>query len=804
MTYSKYLNSTLSIVHRVPAKLTPICAAILLSGCMGSEEYKTTEKVVYEKQQYQDKGGVAGRVIGKGYIEDATVCFDRNLDGVCNSSEDKTTSFENGKFSFTEKVSTENVGHILLAEVNASGGVYILAAKPNATAGEASNITLFTTLVAKSENNVLSDDLIINTNLEDNALLLGRDYVENVDVDSLTDEQKKKRRQVAENAKHLVKSYIKAYSLNETEPFKTVDFVVREVNSQKTFALSFSVTLDEPTPTNFTPTISLEGEKNVSITVGSTYEELGATAVDSLGNPLDVTVSGTVNTDAIGIFVILYSVEDTNGNTATDSREVTVIQPTSTPQVTSSKTIAMPVPGKETYQIDVVDADSNAFTYFITTQPSQLLATVDDSGLVTFSNFGDYQQDSFIIEVSDGENTVSETITIEASINTVLTFSASTLKTRVSMSQHTDHGSNSINHEYLVGATLASETKKLVTFSRWHNKLNVFDVNSVTENPVEDSSFNYLWAKHGDGGRDSDTGASGQDITEIIASHNGDQLFSLVETHKDMGTTRGKNSEGIYRLDLHNLNYQESDDEVRFATSATKQTDKFYFNENLSDIALSSDGLVLVASESKSSLADKKIIRFNNPADLSQSTSFSTDGKGAKSVALNNDGSVIYAGISKNYDNKLKLYNNSGQSLGVLEKDTVPELSNKHPGILLPKESNELFFVIERSSKIYWIDASNPSDIQLKRTFSASEKVKKLSLVSFENNDYLLAVEGKKIELFDLGDENVTSISSVTLANNVQAAYQVSDTTVAVVHGTNNGHEAEGDYYVTYYNLRKE
>lgn len=795
MTYSKYLNSTLSIVHRVPAKLTPICAAILLSGCMGSEEYKITEKVVYEKQQYQDKGGIAGRVIGKGYIEDATVCFDRNLDGACNSSEDKTTSFKNGRFSFTEEVSTENAGHILLAEVNVSGEPYILVTKPNSTAGAASNITLFTTLVARAEDNGLADSLIANTNLEDNVLLLGRDYVEDVDVDSLTDEQKEKRRQVAENAKHLVKSYIKAYPLNETEPFKTVDFVVREVNSQKTFALSFTVALEEPTPIDFTPTISLEGEKNISIIVGSTYEELGATAVDSLGNTLPVTISGTVNTGSIGIFVILYSVEDANGNTATDSRKVTVIQPTSTPQVTSSTTIPMPVQGVETYQITVVDADSDAFTYSITTQPSQLLsATVDDSGLVTFSNLGEYQQDSFIIEVSDGENTVSETITIEASVSTELTFTKTNIQTQLTMSAHSGHTHPTADneHEFVIGATFNNSKNKLITASNWHNKLNILDISDKTQAPSEKFHADYLWVDAGTDQTDSTSGASGQDLTKLI-TRDGNNLFSLIENAEK---NNGKNSEGIYHLDISGNSFSGN---LKYAESQSKtDVKRYYLNKYLSDMDVSSDGTKLVACESKSSSGDRKLLYFANSTDLSSYAEISTGGKRVKTVSFSQDGNLIYAGVSVNYNNEFAIYDTQSK-LGSINKMLVPGLGGQaaYPSSILSKSQNEVFIAV--GTKAYLLNTTDKNNITLIGSpYEATEEIKNLTMVSFEGDEYLLAVQkAKKMTLFKL-DGSSTRVE-VTVPNDIKDATQIGDGLVAVTQGSkNNG------FFVSYYKLANE
>ena len=61
----------------------------------------------------------------------------------------------------------------------------------------------------------------------------------------------------------------------------------------------------------FKPTIILNGNSTVSIFRNSSYNELGATAKDFLGNTLTYTVSGTVNTSTIGSYTLKYTVINT-------------------------------------------------------------------------------------------------------------------------------------------------------------------------------------------------------------------------------------------------------------------------------------------------------------------------------------------------------------------------------------------------------------------------------------------------------------------------------------------------------------
>ncbi len=71
------------------------------------------------------------------------------------------------------------------------------------------------------------------------------------------------------------------------------------------------------------PIITLKGDSQVDIVQGSAYKELGATAVDAEGNPLEIQKSGDVNTAVPGSYTIVYSTTDSNGNTSSINKNST-------------------------------------------------------------------------------------------------------------------------------------------------------------------------------------------------------------------------------------------------------------------------------------------------------------------------------------------------------------------------------------------------------------------------------------------------------------------------------------------------
>lgn len=74
------------------------------------------------------------------------------------------------------------------------------------------------------------------------------------------------------------------------------------------------------------PTITLSGASSITLGVGDTYTELGATATDVNGASVNVSIDASaVNTATTGVYSVLYSATDADGNTAEKTRTVSVV-----------------------------------------------------------------------------------------------------------------------------------------------------------------------------------------------------------------------------------------------------------------------------------------------------------------------------------------------------------------------------------------------------------------------------------------------------------------------------------------------
>ena len=73
------------------------------------------------------------------------------------------------------------------------------------------------------------------------------------------------------------------------------------------------------------PVITLAGLASVNHEQGTTYADDGATASDTVGGTMTVTVTGSVVTGTAGTYTLTYTVTDAAGNTATQVTRTIIV-----------------------------------------------------------------------------------------------------------------------------------------------------------------------------------------------------------------------------------------------------------------------------------------------------------------------------------------------------------------------------------------------------------------------------------------------------------------------------------------------
>ena len=84
---------------------------------------------------------------------------------------------------------------------------------------------------------------------------------------------------------------------------------------------------------NVPPVITVIGDNPATVELGDTYTDQGASAFDEFHGVTQVTSSGTVDTSTVGTYTITYSATDLDGNSASATRTVNVVD-TTAPVVT--------------------------------------------------------------------------------------------------------------------------------------------------------------------------------------------------------------------------------------------------------------------------------------------------------------------------------------------------------------------------------------------------------------------------------------------------------------------------------------
>ena len=111
-----------------------------------------------------------------------------------------------------------------------------------------------------------------------------------------------------------------------------VTYTVSDASSNTT-SIARTITIY---PDNTPPLITLNGPPTMTIILGGTYTEVGATAMDNLDGNLSnaITIEGIVDTSSPGTYTVTYTVSDALSNTTAVARTITIF-PDTTPSYTT-------------------------------------------------------------------------------------------------------------------------------------------------------------------------------------------------------------------------------------------------------------------------------------------------------------------------------------------------------------------------------------------------------------------------------------------------------------------------------------
>ena len=172
-------------------------------------------------------------------------------------------------------------------------------------------------------------------------------------------------------------------------------------------------TTETTTDDKTAPVITLKGENPLTLSVGQTYNEPGATATDDVDSTVTITITGTVNTNTAGSYTVTYTAKDSAGNTATKTRTVTVTATTTTTDTTAP---VITLTGNATIALNVGDTYTEQGATATDNVDSSV--TVTTTGTVNTSTAGSYTVTYTAKDKAGNTATKTRTVTVTATDTT--------------------------------------------------------------------------------------------------------------------------------------------------------------------------------------------------------------------------------------------------------------------------------------------------------------------------------------------------------------------------------------------------
>lgn len=110
----------------------------------------------------------------------------------------------------------------------------------------------------------------------------------------------------------------------------TIDYIVKDSSNNESIVTRTIKIGDVESPK-----IILNGEENIVLNLGTSYQELGIVVTDNCDSEIStkIVTEGEVNINQVGQYVITYSVTDNFGNKSTSSRTINVVNPYDNPDL---------------------------------------------------------------------------------------------------------------------------------------------------------------------------------------------------------------------------------------------------------------------------------------------------------------------------------------------------------------------------------------------------------------------------------------------------------------------------------------
>jgi len=190
----------------------------------------------------------------------------------------------------------------------------------------------------------------------------------------------------------------------------TVTYDVSDANNNDAVQVIRTVNVEDTT----IPVITVTGDATVTIEVGSTYTDSGATAQDNYDGDItdDIEAVSTVDTEAVGTYAVTYDVSDANNNDAVQVIRTVNVVDTTIPVITLTGDASVTIEVGTTYTDSGATAQDNYDGDI--TDDIVTVSTVDTEAVGTYT---------VTYDVSDANNNdaaqVIRTVNVESSLSNI-------------------------------------------------------------------------------------------------------------------------------------------------------------------------------------------------------------------------------------------------------------------------------------------------------------------------------------------------------------------------------------------------
>ena len=310
----------------------------------------------------------------------------------------------------------------------------------------------------------------------------------------------------------------------------------------------------ESAPDTTPPVITLTGLSTVTITVGDTYSDAGATCTDDVDGSITPTSSSTVNVNQAGSYSVTYSCTDAAGNAATQVSRTVIVEsaPDTTPPVIT-------LTGLSTVTITVGDTYSDAGATCTDDVDGSITPT--SSSTVNVNQAGSYSVTYSCTDAAGNAATqVSRTVIVESAPDTtppVITLTGSNPVTIAVGATYSDAGATCTDDVDGSITPTSSSTVNVnqagsysVTYSCTDaagNAAEKIRVVTVTERPVKTGSDDKTWTVDDMVGI---MGGKGQHDLELISRCDEGTTPTGASTELHLLGLLGQASYGTFNVDM--------------------------------------------------------------------------------------------------------------------------------------------------------------------------------------------------------------------------------------------------------------